>query len=439
MGIRDILMLVLGAACVPLALYDAYYGLLAYSWLSFMRPQSVVWSSEVQNARITFAVAAALLVRVLFTEGPKVRFRAPTVLFLGLWAWYGVAAWASKHPDLSLPIFYDFCKIGVAVALITGLVRTRSQLKWLIVLLALCPGFYAAKLGLFFVQGGEATHHGGPIGSDNNDTALFIAMSIPMLVFAVSEIRDRRARYGLYAAAALAVPGVIVTTSRGGMLAMVAAVALTLWRKTTWWKGALVAGAAAVAALAIVPAQTYERYETIGEYEADKSAMGRIQAWQTSIAMANDRPLVGVGFGMPAYLAEYNNYKKDEHDYPHVAHSVWFSVLGEAGYVGLGLYVALVVSSLWMARRVRRLAAGLGREGGTWARDYASMIECTIGTFAVGATFLSKVTFEFGYAVFVLVVPLLALVEKEVAATAAARQGEPHAAGAMAGGLLVRT
>jgi len=45
MGIRDLIMLVVGFSCVPVALYDAYYGLLAYCWLSFMRPQTLLWNA----------------------------------------------------------------------------------------------------------------------------------------------------------------------------------------------------------------------------------------------------------------------------------------------------------------------------------------------------------------------------------------------------------
>lgn len=436
MGIRDILLLVLGYGCVPLALYDAYYGLMAYCWLSFMRPQSLIWSDEVRDSRITFVVAAALLARVLFTPGPWLQWRGPTLAFIALWGWYGVSTLASTHPDLSQDTFIEICKIGVAVVLITGLVRTRPQLKWLIILLALCPGIYAVKLGLFFARGAEMTTSGGPIGSDNNDTALFIALSIPMLVYAASEVKMKWGRYALYAAAALAVPGVIVTSSRGGLLAMAAAVGLTVWRRTTWWKAALLGIVGAIGVVAITPAATHERYDSIGTYEDDPSAMGRIWAWETSIAMAKDRPLVGVGLGELTYMAEYNNYKVHPEDHPHVSHSIWFSVLGQTGYGGLGLYLALLASTLLTTRRVRRIAAMMSGESGKWARDYAVMIECTVLTFAVGASFLSKVTFEYGYAIFLLSVPLLIIVERAAAEqgtlvrTGAARPGRHGSAAA---------
>ena len=414
MGIRDVIMVVLGYGCVPLALYNAYYGLMAYCWLSFMRPQSLVWSPTVQSARITFAVGISLIARAVFSDGPRLRLRGPTIAFLALWAWFGISTLTSTHMDLSTDPFIQFCKVGVAVVLITGLVRTRSQLKWLIILLALCPGMWAAKFGQFFVRtGGGMSLRGGPIGMDNNDTALFIAMSIPMLVFAAGEVKKKWGRWVLYAAAGLAVPGVILTGSRGGMLAMAAALALTVWRKTKWWK-ALIAGAVvSVAVLAIIPGQTEHRYQTIESYEEDISAMRRILAWQTSLAMAEDRPAVGVGFGMGTYMAEYDKYKTRLDDYPHAAHSVWFATLGQTGYVGLGLYLTLIATVFWATRRVRRLSTDAKGNKGAWAKNYAAMLECTMLTFIVGATFLSKLEFEYIYAICMVSVPLLHIATEE--------------------------
>jgi len=244
------------------------------------------------------------------------------------------------------------------------------------------------------------------MGMDNNDTALFIAMSIPMLVFAAGTVKKKMGRGLLYATAALAVPGVILTGSRGGLLAMITALALTVWRKTKWWKAVILAGVVSVTVLAIIPGRVKQRYETIKSYHKDPSAMARIWAWQTSLAMAADRPLTGVGFGQKAYMAAYNAYKVHEKDRPHVAHSVWFGALGQTGYVGLGLYLILISTVFWTTRRIRKISTDADDNRFMWARNYATMLECTLLTFIVGATFLSKVEFEYIYAIYMLSVPI---------------------------------
>jgi hypothetical protein len=51
MGIRDILMLIVGYACVPLALCDASYGVQVHCWLSLMRPQTAAEAGAARGGR----------------------------------------------------------------------------------------------------------------------------------------------------------------------------------------------------------------------------------------------------------------------------------------------------------------------------------------------------------------------------------------------------
>lgn len=429
MGLRDLVMIILGLGCIPFALYSPFYGLLAYCWLSFMKPQSLAWSPDVRAARITLVVAIVLIARALTIPGPRWRLRGPTLVFIAFWFWVLVSTLASSHSDLSWIFLERFSKIGIAVLLLTGLVRTRDQLKWLVVLLAICPGIYALRLGVHFFRIGGATHHGGPMGMDNNDLALFVAMGVPMLVFAAADVRSRWARGGLYAMAALAIPAVIIGESRGGMLALAGALLVTIWRRTNLAKTVLAVAILLPLILAIMPAGSRARYETLGDYRQDKAAMDRIYGWDTAQRMADANPLTGVGLGMHTFLAEYDNYKANPEDQPRVAHSVWYSVLGGAGYPGLILYLLLMAATVRTTWRVRRLAiASLGGKQ-HWAWRYAAMIECAMVAFAIGATFLSQVGFEYVFALYLLSVPLEAIAVQEAAKaaapTAASRAAEP--------------
>ncbi|MCK5113665.1 MAG: putative O-glycosylation ligase, exosortase A system-associated [Phycisphaerae bacterium] len=413
MGIRDIIMTILGYGAIPYALTGPFQALMAYCWLSFMKPQSLVWSSDVQGSRFVFFVGICLILRGLFSDSPRFRLRGPATWFMMFWFWMGVSTVASASPDDSMEFFEKFSKIGIALMLMTGLIRTRAQLKSFVILMAMCPGLYAIRLGLFMVRGGTRTHHGGPMGMDNNDTALFIAMGIPMLVFATTEVLGKWRRRGMFAAAMLAVPAVVAGGSRGGLLAMSMSGGITLWRRYSL-KRAVVLGLMAIpVVLAILPEETRERYLTMKTYDKDASAMGRIWAWETARNMAKARPMTGVGIGMPVFLDQYNKYKTHSIDKPHVAHSVWFSTLAGMGYPGLILLIGMILSTLLTTRRIRRMAMqNLGGKD-EWAWRYAAMLEATTLAFATGATFLSQIGFEYAYAIFLMSVPLLAIVEQE--------------------------
>lgn len=418
MPLRDLFILVVGYGCVPLALIDAYYGLLAYCWLTFMRPQSLAWTWNVQSASIIKWVAIALILRAVTTRGPKIRLQGPPLAFLLLWVWFFLSSVFSVQWSLSQPYLEQFSKMAIAVLLITGLVRTRKQLKWLMVLLAWCPGFYALKMGLFFARSGGATSAAGQIqGFDNNDLSMFLAMGIPMLVFGGCEVQNRWGRWLMVLAAASAIPAVLMTTSRGGMLAMVIAVGLTVWLKTSWWK-AILCGLALLAVVSvIIPAQSQERYEGIQDYEEDASATGRLRAWRACTRMANDHPVFGVGFGQDAYLNQYRlRYMdfNDPADLARAAHSVWFSLLAETGYVGLGIYVLLIVTVLRTCRRVMKLAPppGVVRYK-YWAWNYAGGLMVATISFIIAGTFLSQARFEYAFAIYMVSVPLSILAKEE--------------------------
>ncbi len=414
MGWRDILMIILGVGCVPIALYNAFYGLLAYFWLSFMSPQSLVWDDRVREARFTLAVGSVMAYRAALTFGPRFRIRLPSLIFVAFWGWMAVCTWNSTHVEQSLVFLEKFSKIGLAAILMTGLVRTREQLKWTIILLAACPGFYAIKLGLFLLGGATATHHGGPLGMDNNDIAMFISMGIPMLAFSVVEMTNKWARRIFIAAAVLAVPAVIVGESRGGMLAMVAAGLMTLGRKTAWWKAVFLGAVAIPLAIALVPPSTMARYKTIESYEKDGSAVARLRAWNTATRMVQASPLVGVGVSAETFMLEYTKYMDNKDDYPHVAHSVWFTTLSGMGYPGLILFIAMIVSVFATNFRTRYLASRYLGEDGEWARQYASMIDTTLIAYAIAGSFLSQMGFEYVYAILMLSVPLYVITSEEV-------------------------
>lgn len=435
MSLRDLIMLLLGYGSILPALYSEFYALMVYCWLSFMKPQSLAWAESVQQARMTFIVGIILILRWMLS-GAKLHIRGPSLAFFLLWLWFGVTTLTSRNMDLSQEPFINFCKIAVAVMLVTALVRTRVEIKWIMVLLAASSGLWGAKMGIFYFTTARESHEGGPMGMDSNDTAMFIAMSLPMLIFAMVEIRSTLVRRGMYLAAMLAIPAVILTTSRGGMLSLMTAIAMTIWRKTGSVRGPIAVAVVIPLIFIFAPATTTTKYQTIQNYEQDESAMGRIWAWQTSIAMAKAHPVTGVGFGQDVYLAEYPRYQVVDIDHPHAAHSVWFALLGETGYPSVFLYAYLLFQALKSTQQI--MNRSIRREGrrGAWDWSYAAGIQCAMATFIVGATFLSHPRFEYVLVLAVMPVPLGIISARESASPRLEgdAQEQPKALPAVAGG-----
>jgi probable O-glycosylation ligase (exosortase A-associated) len=150
--------------------------------------------------------------------------------------------------------------------------------------------------------------------------------------------------------------------------------------------------------------------DTINAYEEDLSVKGRFNAWWMAYNLAKERPLVGGGFevSMPELFWLYAPDPEDLH----AAHSVYFQALGEHGFVGLGLYLLLALSTWrtgsWIIRNAGK------REEYRWAYNLATMIQVSLIGFAVGGAFLSLLYFDVPYYLMAAMVATRILVEKEL-------------------------
>jgi probable O-glycosylation ligase (exosortase A-associated) len=109
--------------------------------------------------------------------------------------------------------------------------------------------------------------------------------------------------------------------------------------------------------------------------------------------LANDRPLIGGGFE-PYSAATFARYAPDP-QLIYSAHSIYFQVLGEHGYVGLGLFLALGLAGWRTARKV--IEASRARPELAWCADLARAIQTSLVGFAVGGAFVNIAYWELQY------------------------------------------
>jgi probable O-glycosylation ligase (exosortase A-associated) len=217
------------------------------------------------------------------------------------------------------------------------------------------------------------------------------------------------ARWGLIVAMVLCGFSVLGSQSRGGFIAVVMMLALFWWNS----RAKLVTTAVLVVlipiAIGFMPEKWLDRMHTIETYEKDTSAMARINAWETAFNVAKDRPLGG-GFEMasPSVFARY----APDPSVPCAAHSIYFQVLGEHGFPGLGLFLLLWIlvfrDAWWIIRRSRNL------EKLRWASDLAHMIQVSLVGYFVAGAFLSLAYYDVPYYLLVAVVLTRLLVEAEL-------------------------
>jgi probable O-glycosylation ligase (exosortase A-associated) len=169
------------------------------------------------------------------------------------------------------------------------------------------------------------------------------------------------------------------------------------------------------AAIAFMPAQWSDRMNTVKEYQADESAMGRINAWTMAVNLAADHPLTGGGFDIYD-VKTFARYAPNPADI-HAAHSLYFQALGEHGFVGLGLYLLLGLLSWRTGTRIIKLTAK--RPELKWAGTLATMLQVSMIGFGVGGAFLSLLYFDVPYYLMAMMVITRGIVEQAIRAEAA--------------------
>jgi probable O-glycosylation ligase (exosortase A-associated) len=150
--------------------------------------------------------------------------------------------------------------------------------------------FTVVNGGSFRVEGPHGTFIGG-----NNEIGLALLMTAPLIWFLALHTAHPRVRQGLYLAVGLTLIAVVGTHSRGAFLGMLVMGLMLFIKARHKWLPALLAMSFAVLLPVIAPQSWFDRMQTIGAYEQDNSAMGRIGAWQKAVEIAGER-LTGGGF-----------------------------------------------------------------------------------------------------------------------------------------------
>jgi putative inorganic carbon (HCO3(-)) transporter len=180
---------------------------------------------------------------------------------------------------------------------------------------------------------------------------------------------------------------IIGTQSRGATLGMGAVFGYMWWRSPRKAAGVIVIILAAFAVLLYAPDVYFERMGTLSAPSEDSSAEGRLHAWRAGTKMALNNVL-GVGAGnFPNNFPKYRS--ADAPTRWMTAHSMYFLILGELGFLGLLLLLKLVFGNFRSNVRLRKRL--LQQDPKRFAIDARSldMFNAGIVGLAVAGAFLS--------------------------------------------------
>jgi putative inorganic carbon (hco3(-)) transporter len=381
-----------GAAC---SLLEPWVGVLVYIAFSIIRPESL-WFYAVPPGNYSRIVAIALLIGWGLRGLGSWRFgRATSIVwsFIGFVAWAAVRATDAPHQDAAWEYVTILVKILLpflaGITMINSVARLK-QLAWTIVIV---QAYVSYELNVYYFRGYNMAMEGyGGMGRAVLGTGLVMALAMGFFLMATSG--GLWQRYLAAACCLLIGHTVLLTYSRGALLATFTMAAYVVWLIPKTPKYMTRLALAVIAAAAMAGPSVYARFSTTfaNEQDRDASAQGRIELWMNCLDLISKHPLVGIGpehFGYYAPQYGWNEGKE--------AHNLWLQTGAELGLPGLFLLVAfygMTIVRLWP------LAAAFGRCDGSddrWLAAFAAMTLAGVLGFAVAAVFVTVTRMETSY------------------------------------------
>ena len=338
-----------------------------------------------QRAPIGSAAMVGALVGLVF-EKKGMRFPAAFgwLLALVLWSVTGIAM--TDYPSIVTDAVKEFAKIALVAFVMINVLTTRARLRVFLVAVTFFFFIYPLRgtLQYYFIvgetMGGRAIWN--HMYSNPNDLAGFCILQLSIVLGMIEVEKEKWVRWFAILCALLLPLIIVLTQSRGALIAMAVFMFITLrkhWRDVK--KMAIVAAVGLVVAV-IAPKSVWERVTTIsnptdqvtGEEEltdAGSSTAGRIEIWKVAAEIIADHPF-GVGLGAYPEVHVRQASKKGPGDGRWMAfgkrdtHSTYLKILAERGYPGFifftGLIVVIGVSGYKARKAKAKQHPALGRQ-----------------------------------------------------------------------------
>jgi probable O-glycosylation ligase (exosortase A-associated) len=427
---RDIALVVLVLGSVPVILRYPFAGVLIWTWISIGVPHQEAWGFS-RSLPLNLIVAAATIGAWYFSANRKLppsHFIYGAFVFFLLWVTFDT--FFAADPKWSWE-YWDRCWKTIFLGFFVAATATNKvRIHALIWVMVISLFYYGVKGGVFTLQTGGQFHVLGPPNSyigDNNCLALALLMVLPLANYLRLQSQQKWLAWGTLVAMILTVIAVVGSYSRGALLGLAAVALVGLFRTKRWFVYLLLVAAVAAPVYNFMPVSFHDRVSTISNAQNDASFQGRLDAWEVAYKVAADYFPMGAGFYGPQRHAVFNHYLPKVE--AHAAHSIYFQVLGEHGFAGLAIYLALIASAFLTASRIRKLTKGDPEL--EWNYQLASMIQVSLVAFCVGGAALSLAYYDVFLINVALLLPLLKIARETVASREQAEANPPQFAAAV--------
>jgi probable O-glycosylation ligase (exosortase A-associated) len=401
----------LGALLV-LGIRRPFLFILGYIYIDIVSPQHVSYFllSSLPVSLLMFVLA--IVGWVITDRKDDVRIAPRQILMALLLIYCGLTTYYVAEFQAEAFEKWDWVWKSMVFAIFLPLtLRTKLRIETVLLFMLLSLAAIIIGAGLKTVLGGSGYGSFAMMVDSNSGLyedstlAMVAIMAIPLILYFVKhgtvfppEWRVSVFCYALIFACLLTPIG---TQARTGLVCI--AVLAVLMLRDSKRRGLFIAGAAigGLLALPLLPSSFAERMGTIRTYQADESAGTRIAVWRWTFEYVQEHPLGG---GFEAYRGNSFSYFTNEqsesagtttisrsfvNDRGRAYHSAYFEMLGEQGWIGLGLWLIIqgigILRMEWLRRSYRGERAPPGYQ---WVSPLATALQHAQIIYLVGGLFV---------------------------------------------------
>jgi probable O-glycosylation ligase (exosortase A-associated) len=337
------------------------------TYVAFLWYLAAITTYHLPGANIAMVVAVVSM----FASRDPIRF-PPFLGWLGAFIiWAALAYPLTRYPERVQESVTVLAKIWLIALVAANTLRTRDQIRFFVIFFLACFALYPLRGSLinYYFAGyalvGRALWNF--IYANPNDLAAMALLQLSMAVgLVVTERRRSLVWLAALVGAALLTLLILMTQSRGAVIALAVFALLLVASRRRRPLVLLTAATLAVGVAMIAPGGVWTRMSGLTKatntadlraVDAEGSAQERFEIWKVAVKVIRDQPVLGVGLGayrpahaMYALDGPFSPGAKGERD----THNTVLTVLAETGAPGLMLFLALLITTLWKAERIRR-------------------------------------------------------------------------------------
>jgi probable O-glycosylation ligase (exosortase A-associated) len=428
---RELALSVVVGGALILGLFSAPGSVLVLNWIWFQRPGD--FSFEELAAAPLFTIALGIAVVSNVARGQfRPQFPPLLVVFLALLGWITLSAVFAYNEDQAWIAYRRFLpSMWLAPIVLFATIHDLRLLRWTLWVAVGSLAFTAAKTAATLAAEGGSylTEQISGFVGDNNGFGLVLCLVVPMLLGLRSTLPAKWwARGPFFLGVALVVLCIVFTRSRGAFASLgIILVAGSVFGERPARNLSLLLVLAAATYL-VIPPEYFERLSTLSDLSTDQSAQGRFENWDLAWLSALEHPFFGVG---PENHMAYNSVLRPWIA-SRVAHSIYFQVLGELGFVALGIYLVFVWMAMGTLYRTWRYMIPIAKAHPdlAWVRDMAFWLTCGYLGYIFGSALLNMLYIEFPWYAIFYGSMLRPLVDRELAARNEPTRATPQSSAA---------